>query len=409
MSAPDSVPNPPKNPFLVIFTLGALSTISPFAIDMYLPAFGQIAKDYGTTTAHVGLSLSTYFAGMALGPLFYGPLLDRFGRKPPLLFGLGLFVLTSLGCIVSPNIETLIWLRLFQALGGCVASVAAMALVRDLFPPKDTAKIISLIILTIGVSPLLAPTIGGVVAATLGWHWVFAFLAAIVALILTLAMLLLPAGKPADTSVSLAPWPIIKTFAGIYRNRTFVTYLFAGGFSFCTLFIYVSGSPVIFMDIFHLKPETYGLIFALLSVGFIGSSQVNVIVNRYFPSKQILRVALTVQCIIATLFVIGAWLNVFNVYGTVAMIFLLLSCIGFIGPNSSATALSSLTRDIGSGSALMSFTQIGLATVVSAVVSNLHATTMTPIVAVMAVCALIGLAILILGNPKSAAATTDAA
>lgn len=398
MSVSDALPAPPKNPFLVIFTLGALSTISPFSIDMYLPAFGQIAHDFGVTTAEVGLSLSTYFAGMALGPLIYGPLLDRFGRKKPLYIGLGLFVLTSLGCLVAPNIEVLIWLRLFQALGGCAASVASMSLVRDLFPPKDTARIISLIILTIGVSPLLAPTVGGLITAWLGWHWVFAFLAVVVALILTLAIVALPEGKLADPTVSLKPLPIFVTFAGLYRMPAFSTYLFAGGFSFCSLFIYVSGSPVIFMDIYKMTPEVYGLIFAGLSVGFIGSSQLNVFVNRRFSSKQILRVALSVQCVIAVVYVTAALMGWLNVWGTVFMQLLVMSSLGFIGPNSSATALGSLTRDIGSGSALMSFTQIGLATVVSAVVAGLKPDSIVPIVGVMTACVLTGRLILWAGE-----------
>jgi DHA1 family bicyclomycin/chloramphenicol resistance-like MFS transporter len=398
MSAPEAAPPALKNPFLVIFTLGALSTISPFAIDMYLPAFGQIAADFHTSSAAVGLSLSTYFAGMALGPLIYGPLLDRYGRKPPLYAGLALFVLTSVGCVFAPNIDVLIWLRLFQALGGCAASVAAMSLVRDLFPPKDTAKIISLIILTIGVSPLLAPTLGGLVTTWLDWHWVFAFLAAIVGLILILVLTVLPDGKPADPTVSLKPLPILTTFLGLYRNPAFVTYLFAGGFSFGSLFIYVSASPVIFMEIFHIKPEIYGLIFAGLSVGFIGSSQLNVFVNRRYSSKQILRVALSVQCVFVLAFLLAAANGWLNVWGTVALLFLILSCLGFIGPNSSATAIGSLTRDIGSGSALMSFTQIGLATLVSAVVSALQAQTLTPIVAVMTVSVLIGRVVLFVGE-----------
>jgi len=398
MSASDASPAPPKNPLLVILTLGALSTISPFAIDMYLPAFGQIARDLRVSTAEVGLSLSTYFAGMALGPLIYGPLLDRYGRKKPLYIGLGLFVLTSAGCVFAPNIEVLIWLRLLQALGGCAASVAAMSLVRDLFPPRDTAKIISLIILTIGVSPLLAPTVGGLVTSWLGWHWVFAFLAVITALILVLAATVLPDGKPADASVSLKPLPILRTFMGIYRHTAFSTYLFAGGFAFCSLFIYVSGSPVIFMDIYKLSPEVYGLIFAGLSVGFIASSQINVLINRRFTSGQILRVALTAQCVIAVVYVAAAMAGWLNVWGTVFMQLLIMSSLGFIGPNSSALAVGSLTRDIGSGSALMSFTQIGLATVVSAVVSGLKPRTIVPIVGVMAVCALIGWLILWAGE-----------
>jgi DHA1 family bicyclomycin/chloramphenicol resistance-like MFS transporter len=133
------------NRFLIIVILGALSTISPFAIDMYLPAFPEIAKALGTSTAKVSLSLASYFAGMAAAQLFYGPLLDRFGRKLPLYAGLVLFIVASVLCLFSRNVETLIGLRFVQALGGCAAQVAAMAMVRDFFPAHETAKIISLV------------------------------------------------------------------------------------------------------------------------------------------------------------------------------------------------------------------------------------------------------------------------
>ena len=134
---------------LIIFILGALSTISPFAIDMYLPAFPEMAAGLNTTTARISLSLSSYFAGFAAAQLIYGPLLDRFGRKPPLYAGMGLFVLASVACMLAHNVEWLIAWRFVQALGGCAAAVAAMAMVRDFFPARETAKIISLLILVI--------------------------------------------------------------------------------------------------------------------------------------------------------------------------------------------------------------------------------------------------------------------
>ena len=131
--------------YLIIIILGALSTISPFAIDMYLPAFPQIAAALHTSTARISLSLASYFAGLAAGQLFYGPLLDRFGRKLPLYAGLILFIAASLLCLCSRTVEWLVVMRFVQALGGCAAQVAAMAMVRDFFHVDETAKILSLI------------------------------------------------------------------------------------------------------------------------------------------------------------------------------------------------------------------------------------------------------------------------
>src|ERR1700761_3252667 len=156
--------NQTPNRVLVILILGAFSTISPMSIDMYLPAFPQMAAEFHTSAAKVSLSLSTYFIGLAAGQLLYGPLLDRFGRKLPLYAGLMLFFVASFACMFAMNMETLLAFRCVQAVGGCAAAVASMAMVRDFFPAKDAAKIISLLILILGVSPMLAPTIGTYVA-----------------------------------------------------------------------------------------------------------------------------------------------------------------------------------------------------------------------------------------------------
>src|SRR5271168_1637737 len=184
-----------RNRYLIIIILGALSTISPFAIDMYLPAFPQIAAALHTSTARVSLSLARYFAGLAAGQLFYGPLLDRFGRKLPLYAGLILFIAASMLCLSSRSVEWLIAMRFVQALGGCAAQVAALAMVRDFFPAHETAKIISLLILILSVSPLLAPSVGVFVAVHLGWQSVFIVLAAFVVLMLAVCWSSLPTGQ----------------------------------------------------------------------------------------------------------------------------------------------------------------------------------------------------------------------
>src|SRR6201992_139042 len=162
----------------ILVLLGALCVVTPFAVDMYLPAFSRIAAEYKTTTSEISLSLSTYFVGFALGQMIYGPLLDRFGRKRPLYVGLALYILCSLACAVAPSLRAFVALRFFEALGGCVAQVGAIAMVRDFFPVKESARIFSLLFLMIGTSPLLAPTVGSLLLAGLGWRWIFVLLAA---------------------------------------------------------------------------------------------------------------------------------------------------------------------------------------------------------------------------------------
>ncbi|TCN55485.1 Bcr/CflA subfamily drug resistance transporter [Flavobacterium circumlabens] len=160
----------------LILILGSLTALGPFSIDMYLPGFSGIAKDLNTTVAKVSMSLSSYFIGISAGQLLYGPLLDRFGRKKPLFIGLMVYILASLGCVYVTNIDSFILLRFVQAVGSCAATVASVAMVRDLFPVKDIPKVFSLLMLFLGLSPMLAPTIGGYVTEDYGWHMVFLIL-----------------------------------------------------------------------------------------------------------------------------------------------------------------------------------------------------------------------------------------
>src|SRR4051794_1296727 len=188
---------------LIILMLGALSLITPFSIDMYLPAFDRIAAAFGATTSAVSLSLSTYFIGFGLGQIVYGPLLDRFGRKRPIYYGLCLYLGTSLACTQAPNLEILIALRFMQALGGCVAQVAALAMVRDFFPVSESARILSLLFLVIGVSPLLAPSVGSLLLQWLGWQWIFVALALFTLATLLVVVFFLPEPRGPDCTVSL--------------------------------------------------------------------------------------------------------------------------------------------------------------------------------------------------------------
>src|SRR5579871_3182389 len=205
-------PSALRHPAWLVFLLGSLCVVTPFAIDMYLPAFSVMAREYHTDTKSISLSLSTYFVGFALGQLLYGPLLDRYGRKRPLYVGLVAYIIGSIGCSLAPSLSSFIALRFFTALGGCVAQVAAIAMVRDFFPVKQSARVFSLLFLVIGLSPLLAPTVGSLLVAGLGWCWIFLLLASIAAVILIATIGFLPEGHLPDHSVSLRPVPMALSF-----------------------------------------------------------------------------------------------------------------------------------------------------------------------------------------------------
>lgn len=387
-----------QNRILIILILGALSTISPFAIDMYLPAFPEIATALHTSTAKISLSISSYFAGLAAGQLLYGPLLDRFGRKLPLYAGLTLFIVASLLCLCSRSVEWLVAMRFVQALGGCAAQVAAMAMVRDFFPVRETAKIISLLILILGVSPLLAPTVGGYVAVHLGWQWVFIILALFAFLNLAVSYRYLPEGHPPDRSVSLQPLPICRNFALVLKEPQFITYALAGAFAFAGLLVYVAGSPIVFMEVFHVSAHTFGAIFAGLSVGFIGSNQINVLLLRKFSSAQIFRGALLVECPAALLFLVGTIYGWFGLGATLVLLFISLSCLGLAYPNAAALAMAPFDRNIGSASAMLGFLQIGVSGLASASIGIFDSHTMLPVVLILSATSWVGMAILLVGK-----------
>jgi MFS transporter, DHA1 family, multidrug resistance protein len=388
-----------SNP-LIILILGALSTVSPFSIDMYLPAFPQIARDLGTTPAQISLSVSGYFIGLALGQLFYGPLLDRFGRKPPLYAGLSLFAVASFGCIAVRSPEWFIAFRLLQALGGCVAQVGAIAMVRDFFPARESAKILSLLLLVLSVSPLFAPSIGSLIATTVGWPWIFVFLAAFALLLMMVIGFLLPEGHRPDPEISLLPRAILEGFHQILIRPQFHTYALAGAFAFAGLFVYVAGSPIIFIDGFQVGPRPYGLIFAVLACGFIGGSQLNIWLSRRHEDHKIFRVAVICQNVIMLIILVGTFYGWYGLAATIVLLFAYLPFCGIAYPNAAAIALAPFSKNVGSASAVLGFLQMGIGALASTGVGLLHATSSLTVFMVMAATALIGLAILVVNHRR---------
>ena len=387
-----------KTYFFLILILGSLTALGPFSIDMYLPGFPAIAKDLHTTAAKVSLSLSGFFVGISLGQLLYGPLLDRFGRKRPLFIGLFIYIIASAGCALAASINDLILLRVIQAIGSCAATVASVAMVRDLFPVKDNAKVFSLLLLVVGVSPMIAPTVGGYVTEAFGWHAVFWILTGMGVAILLATVLWLPDSYKPDKSLSLKPKPILINFWQVLREPQFYTYSLTGAIAFSGLFAYVAGSPMVFMEVFQTDGKVYGWIFAFLSVGFIGSSQLNTLFLRKYSSEQVVNVALIGLVAVSFTFLAAAWSGLLTLPVTIAFLFFFLCCIGYTYPNAAALSLAPFTRNAGSASALMGAFQMGMGTLISIFISLFEEPSVVPMVAAMAGSSLLALSVLVFGR-----------
>lgn len=386
--------------FQLILILGFMTALGPFSIDMYLPGFSGIAMDLNTTVTKVSMSLSSYFIGISFGQLLYGPLLDRFGRKKPLFIGLLVYILASLGCVFVTDIDSFIALRFIQAVGSCAATVASIAMVRDLFPIKEIPNVLSKLMLVLGLSPMLAPTIGGYVTSYYGWHVIFLILMIMGIFVLISSQIGIPITSKPDNTISLKPKPIINNFISIIKVPQFYTYALTGAISFSGLFTYVAASPILFMTILKVNATIYGWIFAFMSLSFIGASQLNSLLLRRFSSEQMIFGALVTQIFFSCLFLILALNDYLDLFGTCTMLFLFLGCLGISNPNTAALTLAPFSKNTGSASALMGASQLGIGALVSFVVGVFVKSSMVPMVIIMSSTTCIAFIILIIGKQK---------
>ncbi|QNL50110.1 Bcr/CflA family multidrug efflux MFS transporter [Olivibacter sp. SDN3] len=383
-----------KSRLFTILILGLLSAIGPLSIDMYLPGFQSIADDLETTVPRIQLSLTSFFIGVASGQLIYGPLLDRYGRKRPLIAGLIIYIIVSIACALTYSADHLIIFRFVQALGSCAGMVAARAMVRDYFTSSETAKVFSLLMLVIGVSPILAPTIGGFIIEHWDWHGIFILLALITTLILLAVIFILPESRGPNKQLSLKPKPIVKGFWEVFRTRPFYVNAFAGGIASSGLYAYLAGSPYVLMELHGVSEQQYGWIFAVIATALVTTSQLNNFLLRKHASSNIAKIALLLQALTGiTLFSLTA-VHAINLPLTIILIFIFLGCQGFTFPNTSAAALNPFDKSAGSASALLGSIQLGMGAISSALVSLFHNDSGLPMTGVMALCAVVSASIL---------------
>lgn len=372
----------------LVLLLGSLAAIGPLSIDMYLPAFPDVERDLQTSGPMVGATLAVFFVGLCIGQLFYGPASDRLGRRKPLLFGLAVYLAASFGCFFATSITTLFLLRLLQALGACAGMVIGRAMVRDLFEPSEAAKVFSLVILAMGIAPILAPILGQGLTEIAGWRSIFAFMACFGSLAWLAVLKMMPTEATARPTTDKVP--LSQRFRAILSDRQFLAFALSGTLIQGGLYAYLTGSPSLFIDKVGLSPQAFSLLFGLNASGFILASQINSRLLRRYPYQHILHRSLQVAALVA---VVLAAMGLTGVGGwTVSIpIFIFISSLGLIFPNSTAGALANQGHQAGSASALLGVIQYGGAAIASGVVVLLSHVTSAPLQVTIGLCGVLSI------------------
>jgi len=382
--------------------LGALTAIGPLAIDMYLPALPTIARGFGATAAAVQASLAAYYIGIAIGQAFYGPLSDRVGRKPALYLGLGVFLLSSIGCARAGTVQTLVVFRFLQALGGCAPIVVPRAVVRDYFDQQGSVRMLSMLMLVMGLAPILAPLIGGQLLVNFGWRSVFWLLASYAAIWLTLVWMFLPESLPSERRRRQPIGAVLAIYGRLARDRVYMGYALSGALIFAGLLAYIAGSPFVFIEIFHVAPERFGLFFGTNALGIIAGSQVNRWLAGRIETRRIVRIMLIVAMSSGLILLLDAWSGFGGFVGILVPLFCFVSSHGFVLPNTTALAMAPHGQVAGSASALLGTLQFVLGSAAGSLVGAFANGTAVPLATVVAGCGVTALLIHVVGDRRSA-------
>lgn len=392
MTAYRDAPEPPRTPWGYVILLGALTAFAPMSIDMYLPSLPTIGAALAASSGQTQATVSAFLAGMAIGQVFYGPASDRFGRRAPILFGIAVYVAASAACALATSPEMLIGARFVQALGGCAGAVVARAAVRDRFGHVETARMLSLLMLVMGLAPVLAPMAGGAVLLLAGWRAIFWVLAAFGLIVGAAAFFKLEESRSEATARQARAEHPIRAYLNLFKQRRIVGYTLAGAFNGAALFTYISASPDLLIGTYKIPAAHFGWVFGANAAGLIGAGQVNRLILRWRTPDSVLRISSLVAAGVAGLLAAAAVTGLGGAWSVLVLLFALLATYGFVQGNATAGALNVDPLRGGSTSALMGAMSFATGAVASTASGLLHDGTARPMALIM-LAAMIGSAL----------------
>jgi DHA1 family bicyclomycin/chloramphenicol resistance-like MFS transporter len=386
-----STPARPPSTVRLVVVLGAVNAIGPLSVDMYLPAFPDIARGLSTSASQVQLTLTACVAGLALGQLLLGPLSDRLGRRLPLIAALITYSVASVLCSLAPSAPVLMGLRFLQGFAGAGGVVIARAVVRDLHTGAAAVRIFSSLMLVTGLAPILAPVVGAQVLTFTSWRGIFVVLGVLSALIAVMVAFGLRETLRRELRSGGGLGETVRVMRRLLRDRWFVGHGLAGGMAFGALFAYISGSSFVLQGIYGVSPQLYSVLFALNGFGLIAGSQVNArLVGRFGPALLLRRGLLAIVVSAAALLavVVSGGLGVWAV---LIPMFVIVSSLSFVLPNSTALALADHASVAGTASALLGVMQFSVGALVAPLVGAGGTDSAVPMAAIMTAVALGGL------------------
>lgn len=367
--------------------IALLATIGPLGIDMYLPSIPAMAASLGSSEGAVQLSLMTFFVGLMLGQLIYGPLSDKFGRKPLIYLGLSIFLLGSIACSMAESVLQLQWIRFVQGLGGSIGMVIAFAIIKDRFHGPEMGKMMSMVLAILGLSPVAAPLIGDGLQTLGSWRTIFIFLAIYAAVVIALVAAFLPETRESEQRADFKLSQTFSHYINIATDRKFIIYALTLCIAQAGFFAYIAGSASVFISEYNLSSTQFSLLFAVNAVGLIAAAILNPKLHEKFGPLKAYKVVNTAYFIVITLLLICLYMGINHLAVICVGLFIAVALLGFIMPTGSQLALMHQGRNAGTASALLGSMQFGFGAIITTLTGIFAAYAGLGLITIIFICA----------------------